>query len=1257
MAKQPQPERKIKLPGGSGQASMAGRPPAQPQQRAQAQGAPTDDVGSAMANLDRNAQVRSKHDLPDRVKVITPQVIEGIVHSIIDKYVTDGVTADELAKLTSENTQMQLRMQQMQGRDQSSREELGRLQAYVDELQGMLDAHVQGRASADQNVQYYETQIRDLQQKNAQMVDLYADAQRQVEEAAQAAQENEAALDHTAGELVAARDALATAEEELEKTRSNVSQDGAEAEQFAEQLGADLEAQKASNAELQQRVEELEASLAERAENINQERTARERVERELDAANGRLTAIESESDKLKQNAGANQEAQAKIADLESEVLTLREKLVHNNENSSSGLRELQEKNRKLSDQVRDAAVKERKYEQIDAELEKLRQSEGKWLEERRNMAAQLSHETNLRRDVEQKLKAIEKGEVSPGGKALEDRLAQEKKKYDEELNQLTEKVRKAEKDAALAKQATELQASTQEKLLERDERIIKLEKELAAAKANAQVGGEQAKGEIGKSEEKIKRLNEQVRELSMVARKYENVAAELEALRQSEGKWLEEKRVMASQVTHEADLRKQLETKMQGLNLGDVVPKAKLDEADKELKQLRAEIDDLKKKLLSQEQVTSSSLQSANESKVNERSLALLEDENERLTRELDGQRARAESLEADLAGKNSDSKRVTLVQSELQRTRADLEIARGERDGAYADLNIIREDLARERREQTARFQAISAQLATMEQFKRERDEAQSARDELRLERDALKKSLEDRSSASGAETEKLRDHDKELAARLSARDLQLSVAQQQIKDLQAEVSLLEEARKDATVGRIQASKDLERRSSELDKVWKDVERLRERIKELESQTHEKIEIEKEVAARALSVIEGENEKLRNRLDELGAKRDELRVGLEQAMQEIKGLQEALAKAGHDERQVRSDRDALHEKLAAAEARLKELEAASSQLAPAAATAAQVARELELARNASAGLSEEIQALQGQLNESQQEADAAQAEAEKQRTARHENEVALAETRARLESEMQVRLERDRRITQLSAELAEEREQRLKSASAPTAAVESLNAAVEHERRLHEDRIAAERTTWTERHLADLEELERQRALAKEAELEVAALQDRLDELDGKSQEARQESIEAKRLSGQRRAQIERMQAEVERARDAEKRSEQFWKTEMKTFESMMQSHLEAAERKEDGADLRMVRVLEDLQVGVFDKYSKARKRLNKLEKESEAAHVKIQTLQKVIEAHTKQGQLLQQLKDQETNPEGIKTPKRTGRVRKKS
>lgn len=1249
MAKKPEPERKIRLPGGADQSISGRQQPAPQRGPAPAgrpapgpSGPPTDDVGRAIQNLERSAQVRSKHELPDRVKVITPEVIKGIVHSIVDKFVTDGVTADELATLTAENTQMQLRMQQMQNREQGMRDEIARLQSYVDELQGMLDQNVQGRAQSDQAAQYYEAQIRDLQQKNAQMVDLYADAQRQMEEAQTVAAENEAALDHTAGELVAAQDALAAAQAELEQLRQGQTSEQVEAEQFAEQLGADLEAAKAQAAELQKRVEELEGTLAERDEAINQERQAREKAEREADEANARVTAAEAQSEKLAKDRSVAEQYEARIAELEAALAAAREKAISATESASGSQRELQDKIKRLQDQVRDYGVKERKYEQIDAELEKLRTSEGKWLEEKRNIAAQLSHETNLRREAEQKLKAIEKGEIVPGGKALEDRLAEERKKNEAELARLTESVKKAEKEAALAKQAAEKQAELHKEVTARDERIAQLEKQLAEAKGAALAGGEAAKGELGKAEEKIKRLNDQVRELSMVARKYDNVAAELEALRVAEGKWLEEKRVMASQVTHEADLRKQLEAKMKGMSLGDVVPKSKLDEAEKELKALREELDTLKKKLLSQEEM-SRSLQNANESRVNERSLGVLEDEVQRLERALDEARRQNDAMAQELAHKGADSKRVTLVQAELARTKADLEIARNERDGAYADLNIVKEALERERKladqraksadpDLEARLHARDVQLTVAQQ------QILDFKTEIGLHEEAAQNAQRERDEARREAAHKQGEIEK----------LQAQLEKQREKNRELEALKQERARAEAA--RDDAQRALEAAKAEQAKLSGQLEKSRERIAQLEAQTADKIEIEKEVASRSLSVLEAENERLRARVDEITLKRDELRVGLEQAVAEIKGLQEQLAKVGHEERGAEKQLAEAQKKLAEAHDRIKELETERSALSPAAATAAQVARELEETRTQVAQLSEETQSLQSQLNEALQDAEQAEAAAEKEKAARHEHEVSLAEVRARLEAEMQVRIERDRRITALEAELAEEREKRMNTA--PASAVESLAAAVENERKLADERLAAERDKWETRHKADLEELQRQRDLAQEAEQEVAALQDRIDELEGRSQEAKLESIEAKRLSGQRRAQLERMQAEVERARNSEREKEAYWKSEMVALETKIREHLEAAERKEPGADTRMVRVLEEIGVGVFDKYAKARKRINKLEKEHEAAHVKIKTLQKVIEAHEKQGALLKKLEEQSS----ADVPKRTGRVRKK-
>jgi hypothetical protein len=50
-----------------------------------------------------------------------------------------------------------------------------------------------------------------------------------------------------------------------------------------------------------------------------------------------------------------------------------------------------------------------------------------------------------------------------------------------------------------------------------------------------------------------------------MLKRKFENVETELEGLRSAEGKWLEEKRRMAEQLSNETNLRRELETKMKG--------------------------------------------------------------------------------------------------------------------------------------------------------------------------------------------------------------------------------------------------------------------------------------------------------------------------------------------------------------------------------------------------------------------------------------------------------------------------------------------------------------------------------------------------------------------------------------------------------------------------------------------------------------------------------------------------------------------
>ena len=82
-----------------------------------------------------------------------------------------------------------------------------------------------------------------------------------------------------------------------------------------------------------------------------------------------------------------------------------------------------------------------------------------------------------------------------------------------------------------------------------------------------------------------------------MVRRKFENVEDDLEQLRAAEGKWLEEKRLLAQQLVNETDNRRQAEKKLEAAGTGDAVPKKELDKLKKELDQSRKDLVAAKKK------------------------------------------------------------------------------------------------------------------------------------------------------------------------------------------------------------------------------------------------------------------------------------------------------------------------------------------------------------------------------------------------------------------------------------------------------------------------------------------------------------------------------------------------------------------------------------------------------------------------------------------------------------------------------------
>lgn len=232
---------------------------------------------------------------------------------------------------------------------------------------------------------------------------------------------------------------------------------------------------------LEEQLQQLENALLQRDAEIArvQEQAAGADNSAALEQANERINALESELEQARSE--AQQASAADTEALETELADLR---------------------RKLKDAERGHA----KFENLEVELEQLRNAEGAWLEEKRRLANQLSNETNNRRSVEEKLEAIQQGKELPAAaKAIE-------------------------------------------------ERATKAESEL-----------EQVRAELKKLNDDLAKSGNAAKELGMLKRKFEGVEAELESLRGAEGKWLEDKRRLASQLVNETNLRQELEKKLTG--------------------------------------------------------------------------------------------------------------------------------------------------------------------------------------------------------------------------------------------------------------------------------------------------------------------------------------------------------------------------------------------------------------------------------------------------------------------------------------------------------------------------------------------------------------------------------------------------------------------------------------------------------------------------------------------------------------------
>jgi chromosome segregation ATPase len=477
--KDPTATRSIKLPGG-GQPQRPPQPQRPTQQQRGPAAAPNSDVGRAMADLDASAQIRDRSQLPNKVKVITPQVIMNIVQGITSKIGMDGaIDRDEFNQLVMAQTQNEMRLQQSQEKINNYQAEYKKLYEAFQNQQMLVQQAQKGQAGAEQ----YQAQIAELNQRTNQAVDTYMELQQQLDNITEQYGALEAALSQRDQDVA-----------QLEQQVMEAQQGGA----AATEAQTEIEHLQKQLAEMDQQLAQMENASAEASEGVNA-------VARERDELNGQVTALQSEVEEL---------------------------------------RALKDEVEKLKRELKQGERSHAKVQNIELELEKLRTAEGSWLEEKRRLAAQLSNETNNRREAEQKLKAIEMGETLPeASKAVEQRAT------------------KAEAQAAQARKEVET-----------------LEKQLQKAQAGAskaeQAGGEAAKlkADLDKTKAELKQLHDDLgkagnaaKELGMLKRKFENIETELEGLRSAEGKWLEEKRRMAEQLSNETNLRRELEKNLKG--------------------------------------------------------------------------------------------------------------------------------------------------------------------------------------------------------------------------------------------------------------------------------------------------------------------------------------------------------------------------------------------------------------------------------------------------------------------------------------------------------------------------------------------------------------------------------------------------------------------------------------------------------------------------------------------------------------------
>ncbi|MCC7510804.1 MAG: hypothetical protein IT464_15680 [Planctomycetes bacterium] len=566
-------------------------------------------------------------------------------------------------------------------------------------------------------------------------------------------------------------------------------------------------------------------------------------------------------------------------------------------------------------------------------------------------------------------------------------------------------------------------------------------------------------------------------------------------------------------------------------------------------------------------------------------------------------------EKLRVDMDIANAEAAR-TKAQNALEQAHTDLHSAQEERKALAKEVKELRAKLDEVRDEQKSESEGIGARVAELERelaAERERAgefEAQAAelpeRDRTisRLQeelQDARAETATARNSQQATEDE-LKDLRSRLAqaekgskaaedaeARLAARDRQIEVAQQQLADLKEEIKLEEEERNRATQQLQQAREAEQRAMEQTEALEAEVEELRKR-----AEAAERAGIER--AAQLEGGLKEENERLKARNEEITRKRDDVLKGLEAAAGEVEELKALIAERDVEKRTLQAERDKAiqeAEDLRTLQAEITQLDNKHKEMLS---ELARVGHSLTNSETAAEKAREEVRMLREKVEQASER--------------RHEAEKQLVEARAKLESELHMRGEQAQRIRQLEESLQRERD--TVDQSAPASALETLSS-----------QLAVEREKW-ERVASEKErEIEDVRKQLNEAELRENDLASQLEGIEL----SKQDVMRAKALAGQRRAQIERMQSDVEGARRKATEAETYWKTEMDDFRGAVAEHLEAAERGDEGSDQKLQKLLETLKVGIADKYAKLRRKHTRTEKELQETTDKLTAIERIL------------------------------------